>query len=201
MIKVFYGEDRVRAKQEIEKYLGEKYEVVEGEELSPEDLPSVMLGASLFEAERAILVRDFLNNKVVAEKLSEYLNTPHKIAIWETKIDKRSGIYKALKDEVPFCEFKLLENKNAKVVFDIFGVAKKDGKKAVKMLETIEKEQDPIRFVGLMATQAMKDYGIKQGKKEKKILKELSELDLKLKSTKIEPWLLVKAFLLRIISW
>ena len=34
MIKVFYGDDRKRALEAVRKFLGEKYEVVEGAELT-----------------------------------------------------------------------------------------------------------------------------------------------------------------------
>ena len=41
MIKVYYGDDRVRAKKDIEAFLRDEYEVVEGAELTAEDLPSL----------------------------------------------------------------------------------------------------------------------------------------------------------------
>ena len=39
---------------------------------------------------------------------------------------------------------------------------------------------------------------MRQGTKEKKILKILAELDMQMKTTAMEPWLLVKAALVRI---
>ena len=201
MIKVFYGENRVKALEEVRKFLGEDYEVVEGSELTPGDLPSLMLGNSLFSEERKILIRDVSANKVVWEELSKYLKTPHKVAILELKIDKRSSAYKTLKDEVEFREFVMPRDLNAGLVFDIYRVAKKDGKKAMEMLEKVKAEQDPMMFLGLMASQAIKDYNMRPGTKEKKALKELSKLDMNLKSTKLSPWLLIQAFLLQLSSW
>lgn len=201
MIKLFYGDDRVRAQQEITKFLGTTdYEIIEGADLIPADLPSIFLGNSLFAESRAILIRDFTANKPVCEKLSDYLNTPHKVAILELKLDKRSAIYKTLKGQIEFQEFALPKNPNLGLVFDIYRTAKHDGAKAIQMLEKIQAEEDPIMFCGLMISQALKDFKQKQGIKEKRALRELSKLDLDLKSTSIQPWLLVQSFLLRLSS-
>lgn len=201
MIKVFYGDDRVRAKAEITKFLGTKdYEIIEGADLAPADLPSIFLGNSLFTDTRAILIRDFTANRPVYEKLPEYLNTSHQIAILDAKIDKRSATYKSLKDQIEFQEFTLPKNPNLNLVFDIYRTAKHDGEKAVKMLEKIQAEEDTIMFCGLLISQALKDFKNKQGTKEKRVLKELSKLDLDLKSTSLQPWLLVQSFLLRLSS-
>lgn len=201
MIKIFYGDDRVRAKAEIIKFLGTKdYEIIEGADLTPADLPSIFLGNSLFASTRAVLIRDFTTNKPAYEKLPEYLNTPHQIAILDAKMDKRSAIYKTLKGQIEFQEFTLPKNPNLNLVFDIYRTAKRDGVKAVKMLEKIQYEEDPIMFCGLLISQALKDFNQKQGTKEKRVLRELSKLDLDLKSTSLQPWLLVQSFLLRLSS-
>ena len=42
-------------------------------------------------------------------------------------------------------------------MFEIFDVALVDGPKAMKMVEKIENKNDPYRFVGLLATQAIKN--------------------------------------------
>ena len=201
MIKFFYGDDRVRAKKAIEKFLGTAdYEIIEGADLSPTDLPSIFLGNSLFTDTRAILIRDLTTNKPVYEKLPDYLNTPHRVAILELKLDKRSATYKSLKDQVEFQEFTLPKNPNFNLVFDIYRTAKHDGPKAIKMLEKIQSEEDPIMFCGLLISQALKDFKQRHGTKEKRVLKELSKLDLDLKSTSLQPWLLVQSFLLRLSS-
>ena len=69
------------------------------------------------------------------------------------------------------------------------------------MLEKIQSEEDPIMFCGLLISQALKDFNQKQGTKEKRVLRELSKLDLDLKSTSLQPWLLVQSFLLRLSSF
>ena len=200
MIKIFYGENRIAAKQAIIKFLGSNYEIIEGKELSPNDLPSLFLGQSLFSEKRSILIRDISNNKPVFEKLPEYLNSPHDIAIFEIKLDKRSSAYKILKNQIEIREFTLPKDSNLNLVFDIYKTAKTDGEKAVQMLTKIKSKQDPIMFFGLMASQAIKDFAKKQGIKEKKALKELSKLDTELKSSKLSSWLLIESFLLRLSS-
>ncbi|MBQ1298691.1 hypothetical protein IIY24_02550 [Candidatus Saccharibacteria bacterium] len=200
MIKIFTGDDRVRAKKEIEKFLGKKYEIIEGAEINLNDLPSIFLGNSLFSETRNILIRDLSTNKSVFEKVPEYLNTPHNIAIFELKLDKRSATYKLLKGNIEIKDFKLPENPDQKLVFNIYNTAKRDGKKAVGMLERIKPEHDPNMFLGLLASQTIKDYQIKQGTKEKKALRELSKIDLEIKSTSLQPWLLIESFLLRLSS-
>ncbi len=198
MIKIFYGDDRVAANAEIKKLLGENYEVIEGADLSEYDLPSIFMGASLFADTRNILIRDLSANKTAFSHLGEYLNTPHNIIVLELKLDKRSTVYKDLKGKLEFKEFALPENTNFTIVFDIYNTAKKDGKKAVEMLEGIKQDQDPMMFFGLLASQAIKDFSRNQGTKEKRALKELSKLDILMKTTSSQPWLLIESFLLQV---
>lgn len=200
MIEVFYGDDRLRAKAEITKVLGENYEVLDGADLSPDDLPSVFLGVSLFASIRNILIRDFTSNRAVYDELPKYLNTPHKIILFETKLDKRAATYKLVRDKITFREFVLPENADFRLIFNIFKTAKLDGPKAIAMLAKIKTTEDPIKFTGLLVSQAIKDFTARQGSKEKNVLKELSILDLQMKTTKIDPWLLVESFLLRLSS-
>lgn len=200
MLRIFYGEDRVSAKNEINKILGTDYEVIEGSELGPSDLPSIFLGASLLSDNRKILIRDLTINKPAFDKVPDYLNTPHEIIIFETKLDKRSVTYKLLKDKIEIKEFIAKKDPSASLVFGIYETAKKDGKKAIANLEKIKLNQDPIMFFGLLVSQALKDYQKNQGTKEKKALKELSKLDLDLKSSKLSSWLLIESFLLRLSS-
>lgn len=198
MIKVFYGTDRVRAKQAIEVTLGTDYELIEGVNLTPDDLPSVFLGASLFATERKILIRDLSANKPAFDKLPAYLDTPHQIILFELTLDKRSATYKALKDQIEFREFTLPVRRGP--VFDIYRTAKRDGKKAVQLLADVKTTEDPIMFFGLLASQAIKDYSARQGITEKSALKALAAADLQIKTTPTDPWLIVEAFLLRLSS-
>jgi len=200
MLKIFTGDDRIKAGQEIVKLLGENHETIEGADLTANDLPSIFKGISLFTDQRRILIRDLLANKPVAERLTDYLDTPHLIILQELKLDKRSAIYKTLKanKNIEIKEFTLPPDPNRNLVFDIYRTAKRDGKRAITMLEQIKPSQDPIMFFGLLASQALKDYSQNQGTKEKRVLQELSKLDLQLKSTSVDPWLLIEACLLRL---
>lgn len=199
MIKVFYGDDRVKAKQEISKLLGNDYEVLDGPEISTNDLPSIFLGTTLFASKRSILIRDFTTNKAAYDELEKYLKTPHDIILFETKLDKRTTNYKNLKDKLEFKEFKLPETQDFRVIFDIYRTAKTNGKKAIAMLEQIKPTEDPIKFTGLLVSQALKDFAARpNGPKEKKALKLLVKIDLEMKTTKVEPWLLVESFLLEL---
>ncbi len=200
MIQIFYGDDRVRAKAEIIKILGQDYEVYEGTDLVSSDLPSLFLGNSLLSGTRSILIRDFFLNKSIADKLLDYLTTPHNVIILELKLDKRSATYKSLKDQIIFKEFALPKNSNFNLVFDIYKIAKVDGPKALALLDKIKTEEEPMMFFGLLVSQAIKDYSTRQGIKEKRALRELSKLDLDLKSTSFQPWLLIESFLLRLSS-
>ena len=198
MIEIYTGNDRVRANAKIQKTLGDNYEVIDAVNLTPADLPSIFLGASLFAETRNILIRDFFENKSLADEISKYLNTPHKIILFETKLDKRSATYKIIKDKIKIEEFTLPEKTDFNFTYSIYKIAKTDGKKAVKMLEEIKNNEEPIRFCGLLISQALKDFGFRQGIKEKKILKALSELDMNLKLTSLDGWLLIEAFLLQL---
>ena len=206
-IRVFSGEDRVRAQAEILKELGEGYEVFEGENLAPNDLLGIFLGTTLFSMEsRRILVKDLSENKEAftdfCEKIEEFLKTDASVILWETKLDKRLASTKNLiKAGVEVREFKLQESVDMKAVFDIYNIALRDGERAVRELEKIESKQDPYMFFGLMVSQAIKKLEWQpNGTKEKRILKELSRLDMQMKSTGMDPWMLVKSFLLRVAT-
>lgn len=196
MIRVFYGPNRKMALMKAQEYLGEGYEAIDGSELTESDLANIFWGESLFETERRVMVRDLLANKAVAGELAKYLECRHRVALLEMNVDKRSAVYKNLKDKVEWTECKMPQSANIGVVFDIYGKAKRDGAKAVKMLEQVENGEDPVMFTGLMAAQAMKEYAARPGVKEKERLRRLAKLDLDLKSSGVEPWALVKATIL-----
>ncbi|MBQ9020237.1 hypothetical protein IJ096_02865 [Candidatus Saccharibacteria bacterium] len=201
MIRIFYGADRVKAQEAIRKVLGDDYEVVEGEELSLADVKDVFLGTSLF-GKRRIVVKGLGENKEAFSELPDYLGTEHEVVIWDGKLDKRTSTYKTLKKAgVEMKEFSVPEVKS-KAVFDILDIAYRDGARAVKMLEEIEGENEPYMFVGLLVSQAIKKYEWRYGEKEKRVLLELSRLDMQMKgdSAISSQWILVKGFLLRVSS-
>ena len=146
-------------------------------------------------------MRDILANRAIHEDLPKYLDTPHKVVFWEMKVDKRASVYKALGGKVEFKEFVMPRDRNAGLVFDVYKTAKRDGARAVMMLDKIKNEQEPMMFLGLMVSQAIRDYAARPGVKERRALLELSKLDMQLKSeAKISDWLLIESFLLRLAS-
>ena len=205
MFRIIYGDDRASAAKAVESLLGANYEVFEGEDLTLGDLPSIFRGLSLFGAEkRRILLKNLGENAAVLEKVidyadTEHIETEHEVVVWEGKIDKRSVSYKRLKAAgVEPKEFTEKQAPEARMVFQVFDTAWTDGVRAVKMLEKIEEKQDPYMFFGLLVTQAIKKFDNRAGDREKQLLKELSNLDIQMKTTSVEPWLLVKSFLLRV---
>lgn len=199
------GEDRVAAEKAIRSLLGGKYEVFGGENLTEADLPSIFRGTTLFggldgaDAGRRILLKDLGENPAVLEKAAEYGDTEYEVVIWEIKLDKRSVAYKRLKEAgVEIKEFPLKKPPEAGLVFNILNTALRSGPEAVKLCEKIEVTQDPYMFFGLMVTQALKKFEERGGVREKRFLKELAKLDMQMKTTALDPWMLVKAFLLRV---
>ena len=202
MIKVFYGEDRIKARKAIDRLFGADYEVIEAENLTTSDMASVFLGTSLFGEKRTILVKDLSANKECWEMVPNFVDDcPHDIVLWETKLDKRSAAYKALSKNknVEFKEFAAAEDPNNKLVFDILDAAMRGDNSAVKMCEKIEQTNDPYMFMGLMVSQAIKKLQYNNAKAAK-ALKILAEADVNMKSTGIEPWTLIKMALLKIAS-
>lgn len=201
MIKIFYGENRLEAEKAVKRALGKDYEVYEGESLQVADLPSIFQGTSLFgEGERKILLKDLTENSAVWEKIGDYLDTEHEVIIWEMKIDKRSAGYKRLKEAgAEMMEFPERKRPEMNLVFNILDTALVDGKKAVAMVEKIELTQDPYMFFGLMVTQMLKKFeSSRSGGKERRIIKEMAKVDIEMKSSSIEPWMLIKGLLLQI---
>ena len=202
MLYIYYGDDRVKTQAAIKKLLGEDYEVVEGEELDLPGLRDVFLGASLF-GKRKIVVKGLSGKKELFAEVAGLIGTEHEIVLWEEKMDKRSVAYKDLaKVGVEMKEFKLAKPADFGKVFEIYDTALRDGARAVKMLEEIENDNDPYMFVGLLISQAIKKWQWRYGAKEKRVLLELSKLDMQMKgdSAVTQPWTLVKSFLLRLAS-
>ncbi len=203
MLTIISGEDRVRAERAVRSALGADYEVFEGEDLQLTDLPSIFQGTSLFNSGvRHILLKNLSENGAIWEKIGDYSVTEHEVVIWELKIDKRSSTYKKLKalPGVKWLDFPMTQPPEGKLVFNILDTALRNGPQAVKMVERIELTQDPYMFFGLMATQALKKFNSRPGQRERTVLKALAKLDLEMKTTGLEPWMLIKATLLQLAT-
>lgn len=208
MIKIFYGDDRLAARREMKHaFADHDYEVIEGADLTPEDLPSIFRGNSLFADQRYILIRDFFANARVLDLLPDYVDTPHQIIFIEPKLEQRSAAVKKLKNlpaQVEFREFKTAQP-DSKIVFDIYRTAKHSGPRAVQLLQSVQASESPDRYFATFATLAQNDFKAHPGAKEKRVLAALSQLDYDLHQvSKAEdskqPWLLLQAFLLRFSS-
>lgn len=207
-IRIFTGEDRQGVVAAIKRTFGDsgEHEVIEGERLGVDDLAGVFFGGTLFDggAPRKILIKDLGENRetfeALAARIEEFLRTENEVVIWETKLDKRLSATKTLvKAGVEVREFKVAPKIDARAVFGIYDLALRDGSRAVRELEKIESEQDPYMFFGLMVSQALRGLERKpSGARERRIVRELGELDMKMKSTGFEPWILVKSFLVRL---
>lgn len=200
-MRVIYGENRGAAEQEVRRVLGTDYEVYEGEDLSLTDLPSIFQGTTLFgDEKRRILLKNLTERVEIWEKIGDYADTAHEVVIWEVKVDKRSTGYKRLVEKgVEFKEFKNVAEVDPRVAFGILDIALRDGAKAIKEVEKIETTQDPYMFFGLLVSQMVKKYEASRGGgRERTILKRMAEVDRQMKSTGIEPWTLVKGFLVQV---
>lgn len=204
MIRVFYGDDRVKISEEVRRIFGAEYEVIEGEKAEFSEILDAFLGISLISGERKILIKDLSKNTAVWEKFCEKVRDfldKNAVIVWEEKFDKRLKVNKDLiATGVEVREFKMIDAgaADAKLVFEILDVAMVNGKRAVEILEKIERNQDPFMLVGLFTTQAIKKYGVRQGARERELLKRLAKLDMDMKSSGIEPMMLVKGFLLEL---
>ena len=204
MIKVFYGSDRKKIDAEVKKILGTDYEVFDGENLKKEDIVNVFLGTSLFAEKRKILLKDLTpareeQGEDLYEEIAKYVDTPHTIVIWETNVSQKKTYKDFVKlKSVEAKKFDLADKVDMRAVFNIYDTAIVDGERAVKMLTELQDKQDPYMFFGLLVSQAIKKYEWRQGAKEKRVLKELSKVDMQMKTTAVEPWYLVKSFLLRL---
>lgn len=198
MIKVFYGNDRAKIAQEVKKLLGEDYEVFDGAEgLTASDIVNIFQGNSLFSAQRKILLKDIAELDLY-EEISKYVDTPHTIVIWETSVSQKKAYKDFIKmPGVSAQKFESVLKIDIRQVFEVFDMALVDGLKAVKMLEKIQGEEDPYMFFGLLVSQAVRKFEGRQGTKERRVLKILSETDMQMKSTAVEPWTLIKVALLR----
>lgn len=198
MLKIFYGENRKMAETAVKRFIGQDYEVFDGEKLRADDLPTIFRGTSLFDTGvRRILIKNLSENSEAWEKVPDYKDTEHDVAIWETKLDGRLNGTKLLKSAgIEMEEFK---NPITKPLFGLLNMALRDSEAAVRELERREADQDPYLLVGLLVSDAIKNLQNSGGRsREREVLKKLANLDRRMKTTSIEPWILVKGFLLEV---
>lgn len=86
---------------------------VDGESFGPSGLGELLQGASLFAAERLVILKDAGHNKALWEALADWAKRVPEtttLLLVEPSIDKRTRTYKVLRSHSDFREFGLLED-------------------------------------------------------------------------------------------
>lgn len=205
MLHIYYGDDRTKSDAAAKKVLGQNYEIIDAENLELSDLPTIFMGASLFEADsRKILLKGLADKKELFDELEKYLDTTHEIVILETKIDGKWSSLKKLKKakNIDIVENKIPEDpKKRWLAFNIYDLALKNPDAAIKILRENEEAEDPYAMIGAWATSAIKNLkSAPNSKHNRTIVKKLAEIDNLLKTTKFSesPWPILESFLLRL---
>lgn len=119
MITWLVGENTFEIREAIQKLAASfdgALERVDGTELSVSGLPDLLMGVSLFTAERLIVISHLSLNAPVWEKLPEWLpriSDDIHIVFVDTKPDKRTTSYKALKTAASMQEFPVWSDRDA----------------------------------------------------------------------------------------
>lgn len=95
------------------KHGAEGVERVDGENLAPANLPDLLQGATLFAPNRLVIIKNISANKSILEPLANFLpQTADSITlvIVDANLDKRTKLYKFLKKDSNFQEFKNLSH-------------------------------------------------------------------------------------------
>ncbi|MCA9309018.1 DNA polymerase III subunit delta [Candidatus Saccharibacteria bacterium] len=112
----------------IAKYGNDGVEEYDGDKLEVGSLGSLLGGVSLFASHRLVIVRNLSENSEVAEKLLDKLaDVPDEVILLliETKLDKRTALYKTLKKDTDFHEF--MQRSDAEVERWILDEVKRQG--------------------------------------------------------------------------
>ena len=115
---VLHGENSYEKDQAIKKltknFDGEvaiKY----GDEISISDLPDLFMGQSLFSTQRLVIIKNLSDNKSLWDRLEEWvqrLGDGNHLVLSESKIDKRSLVWKYLQKYAKVQELPLLTSKD-----------------------------------------------------------------------------------------
>jgi len=204
MIRIFYGNDRIKARQMAERLLGVDYEVIEAENLTRNDMESIFKGVSLFGTDRKILIKGLSENKECWEALSNYIETTHLVVLLENSFDKRTTNNKALAASklVELKEFKLPEQLDRFAAFAPFDAAfKGDTKRALAECDKLQKAgTEAFPLIATMGGQALKLLNNGKNAKAVAATKILAQADMDTKSTGLDAWDLVRIALIKIAA-
>lgn len=205
MIRIFYGNDRIKAREMAERLLGADYEVIEAENLTRNDMESIFKGVSLFGADRKILIKGLSENKECWEALGNYIETTHLVVLLENSFDKRTTNNKALAASklVELKEFKLPEQLDRFASFAPFDAAFKNGdaKRALAECDKLQKAgTEAFPLIATMSTQVLKLLNNGKNVKAVAATKILAQVDMDTKSTGMDAWDLVRIALIKIAA-
>lgn len=111
MITVLTGENSFEineALQEIVAAFDGQAERIDGSTLELKDIPDLLMGGTLFATQRLVIIKDLSSNKMVWEKLPEWLprlSDDIHLVLVDAKPDKRTTAYKELKKQADLKEF------------------------------------------------------------------------------------------------
>jgi len=96
-----------------------KVEKIEADDLRPSQLPDILTGTSLFAEKRLIVIRELGENKPVWSALADWIDKISDdihLVLVESKPDKRTATYKALKKVASVREFQPWSERNLTVI-------------------------------------------------------------------------------------
>lgn len=118
MIYLLTGENSFEIDRELKRVIGAfegSVETVDGSELSPEQMPSLLAGQTLFADRRMVVIKSLSENSRlwnVAEKWLKGADADTAVVLVEKKLDKRLGTYKWLKQHADVREFPAWTNRD-----------------------------------------------------------------------------------------
>jgi DNA polymerase III delta subunit len=111
MITVLTGENSFEIHEALQTIIDEfdgQAERIDGSTLELKTLPDLLMGSTLFAAKRLVIIKDLSQNKVVWEKLPEWLprlSDDIHLVLVDSRPDKRTSAYKELKKLAEMKEF------------------------------------------------------------------------------------------------
>lgn len=136
MITWLIGENTFEVREalrEIETVFTGTAERIDGTELTLARLPDLLMGVSLFATERLVVISDISQNGTLFEKLPDWLpriNDDIHVVFVDTKPDKRTTSYKALKAAAEVHEFPAWSDRDTQKAEQWVGArAKREGVK------------------------------------------------------------------------
>ena len=117
MITVLTGGNSFLIAEELKRFEAEfsgEAERFEGEEVTREQLPDLLMGATLFASERLVIIHQMAANKTVYSELENYLenlsDSTHLVLV-EPQLDRRTRVYKWLQKNANIIDCRVLSER------------------------------------------------------------------------------------------